>query len=359
MAQTTHAKKTKLACDSCRRQRRKCDRRAPVCSLCERRNEACVYDPIVDQRRSDRRDYFAALEARVALLEGILKDAGARDVGDPSGPAPTNERDSPPAMHAIVLPPTVSTQPEPRTPEFEQGFVPSDDAAQAVAPITHPSPGGIAATTPEELDLGMGGYVPLVSLDMEHKLLAQFWYWQRLHMPFVAPVPFLSAYALYAQVAHPGEPIPPPPPPPPPDPLAGPSAISVPSVESVHVTPELAQFISPLLLDAMFVIGALFHGNAEMSDQFYKRAESRVIAEAANPRLATVQGVTLVAAAELGHARASATWTLDGVAVALCVRLGMHIDATPLVRCGTMSKMLYETRNFVFWTTYNNDSLTF
>ncbi|KAF8608477.1 hypothetical protein BDV93DRAFT_250780 [Ceratobasidium sp. AG-I] len=198
----------------------------------------------------------------------------------------------------------------------------------------------------------MDDYVPLVSLDMEHKLLAQFWDWQRMHLPYVAPVPFLSAYALYAQVAHLGEPIPLPPAP---NPLAGPSTIGVPSAESVLVDSELIQFISPLLLDAMFVIGALFHGNAKLSNLFYKRAESRVMGEAANPRLATVQGVMLMSIAELGHARAPAAWTLNGITVALCVRLGMHADATPLVRCGALSTTLFETRNFVFWTAYNTD----
>ncbi|KAF8598560.1 hypothetical protein BDV93DRAFT_561265 [Ceratobasidium sp. AG-I] len=361
MAQTTRTKKTRLACDACRRQRRKCDRRAPACSLCVKRNDVCVYDPTVDQRSPEQRDCAAALEARVALLEGVLRDAGTRDVAVPSGVATTDEGYIAPAMHAIAPPPVASTQlgpsMEPKlAPESELGFIPFDDAAQALAPITHPSPGGISATTPDELDLGMGGYVPLVSLDMEHKLLARFWEWQHIHIPFVAPAPLLAAYALYAQTVHHGEHIPPSPPSPPPtNPLTGPSATNVPSPESVHVTPELAQFISPLLLDAMFVIGALFHGNAKLSNQFYKRAEARVIGESANPRLATLQGVMLMAVAGLGHARASASWTLNGIVVALCVRLGMHVDATPLVRGGSMSKMLFEARNFVFWTAYIGD----
>ncbi|KAF8608481.1 hypothetical protein BDV93DRAFT_552304 [Ceratobasidium sp. AG-I] len=352
MAETVHMKKNRLACDSCRRQRRKCDKRTPACSLCEKRNEVCVYDPTVDQRRPEQRDYVTALEARVALLEGVLRDASARDV---AGPPRFSEGDLAQAIHGAVAPPPIaSTEPEPTTPESELGFIPSDDAAQAFAPITHPSPRGIAAATSDEFDLGMGGYVPLVSLDMEHKLLSQFWDWQRMHMPFVAPVPFLSAYTLYAQDAHPGEPIPPlqlsPP-----NALAGPSAIGVPDPKSVCVAPELAQFISPLLLDAIFVIGALFHGKAETSSLFYKRAQSRVIGEAANPRLATVQGVILMATAELGYAHAPTAWTLNGIAVALCVWLGMHVDATPLVRCGVLSKTLFETRNFVFWVAYNGD----
>ncbi|KAF8608482.1 hypothetical protein BDV93DRAFT_466840, partial [Ceratobasidium sp. AG-I] len=350
MAQTTRTKKTRLACDSCRRQRRKCDRRTPACSSCEKKNDVCVYDPTFDQRRPEQRGYVAALEARVTLLEGVLRDAGAKDVADRLGIASTDEGDSSQAMRAAIAP---GLEPE-RALESELGFVPSDDAAQALVPIVHPNLGKAATTTSNEFDLGMGGYVPLVSLDMEHKLLAQFWGWQRTHLPFVAPVPFLSAYALYAQVAHPGEPTPPPFLSPL-NPLADPSATNIPIPESVHTTPELVQFISPLLLEAMFVIGALFLGNAELSNQFYKRAESRLMDEAANSRLATVQGVMLMATTEFGHARASTAWTLNSVIVALCVRLGMHVDATSLVHDGNMSEMLFETRNFVFWTAYHTD----
>ncbi|KAF8608474.1 hypothetical protein BDV93DRAFT_250737 [Ceratobasidium sp. AG-I] len=360
MAQTTRAKNTRLACNSCRRQRRKCDRSTPACSSCEKRNEVCVYDPTFDQRSPEQKDYVAALEARVVLLEGILRDASAKDVATRSGLASTDEGDTSQAMRAAIAPPPIaSTQPGPslepeRALGSETEFVPSDDAAQALVPIIHQNLGEVAVTIPDEFDLGMSGYVPLVSLDMERKLIAQFWGWQTGHLPYVAPVPFLSAYALYAQVAHPDEPTPAPSLPPS-NPLACPSATDIPSVESVYATPELAQFISPLLLDAMFVIGALFHGNAEMSAQFCKRAESRVMGETANPRLATVQGVMLMAIAEFGHARAPAAWALNGIVAALCVRLRMHIDATPHVRDGNMSKMLFETRNFVFWTTYHND----
>ncbi|KAF8608470.1 hypothetical protein BDV93DRAFT_250676 [Ceratobasidium sp. AG-I] len=362
MAQTAHTKKTRFACDFCRRQRRKCDKTTPACSSCVKRNEVCVYDPTFDQRSPEQRDYVAALEARVVLLEGILRDAGAKDIASRSELVSTGEGDATRAMHvAIAPPPIASTQlgPSPelgQALESELGFVPSDDAAQALVPIVRPNLGEAAVATSHEFDLGMGGYVPLVSPNMERGLLARFWDWQGGHLPFVAPVPFLSAYALYAQAAHRHEPTPSPPPPT--NSSAGLSATDVPSAEPVRATPELAQFISPLLLDAIFVIGALFHGNAEMSQRFYKRAESRVMGEAANPRLATVQGVMLMGVTEFGHARAPAAWTLNGIAVALCVRLGMHIDATSLMRDGNMPKMLFETRNFTFWTTYHTDRNT-
>lgn len=272
---------------------------------------------VLTSLRPVQKNYVAALEARVALLESVLRDAGASDVVDSSGLASLEEGDpTPQATRAAspAPPPIAPTQPAPEpAPEPEPAFVPSDDAVQALTSFTRPSPEEATSTGPEEIDLGMSGYVPLVNLEMEHKLLAQFWDWQRMHMPYVAPVPMLAAYALHAQVSHPGEPIPPPPPPPPPNPFSGPSAIEVPKAESVQATPETAQYISPLLLDAMFAIAALFHGNLETSNQFYTRAESRVFPEAANPRLATVQAILLMATAELGHARAPAAWTLDGI----------------------------------------------
>ncbi|KAL5638533.1 hypothetical protein ACGC1H_005267 [Rhizoctonia solani] len=252
----------------------------------------------------------------------------------------------------------MSTQPtvplNPNT-EPEPTFVPTDDVITDALKLMAQPQVDQEIISIEESDLGMGGYEPGASLELEHQLLAQFWDWQRMHLPYVAPVPFLAAYAVFSEAAHPGEPIPPPPAPPPPNPFSGPTAIGIPRARDVQLTPDLAQFISPLLLDVMFAIAALFHGNAEISDRFYERARQRLFEEVAKPRLATVQAATLMSTWELGHARAPATWTLNGVAVALCVRLGMNIDATPLVRSGTMSKRLFETRNFVFWTTYNFD----
>ncbi|KAG8790438.1 hypothetical protein FRC12_011866 [Ceratobasidium sp. 428] len=360
------AKKTSLACDSCRRRKRKCDGKTPVCSLCEKSNYECVYDATLDQRRPTQKNYVAALEARVAQLESILKNAGAGEAAgaldletiEEGEPAPQDAS----ALAPISAPaPIVSHQAEAvpsRQNEPEAGFVPSDDAAGALEAVSlvNPEEGKEKAQEPvHELDLGMSGYVPLVSLDAEHKLLAQFWDWQRMHLPYVAPVPFLSAYAIQSEAAHPNEPIPPPPPPPPPNPFAGPSAIGVPRAASIEPTADLVQFISPLLLDSMFAIAALFRGDTKTSETFYRRAETRVLHESANPRLATVQAALLMATWELGHARAPATWTLMGVACALSVRLGMNIDATPLVRRGVMSKRLFETRNFVFWGSYNMD----
>ncbi|KAG8703300.1 hypothetical protein FRC11_010845, partial [Ceratobasidium sp. 423] len=225
-----------------------------------------------------------------------------------------------------------------------------DDAADILKSALDPTP---QKDTSDELDLGMAEYETLLSLALEHKLLAQFWDWQRMHHPYVAPVPFLSAYAIHSELAHPGEPIPSPPPPP--QNIYAGTALNVPRASKVQRTSDLAQFISPLLLYSMFAIAALFHGDAETSTMFYRRVERTLFEEAANPRVATVQAVCLMVTWEFGHARSPAAWALLGVGLSLCVRLGMNVDATPLVQSGAISQRLFETRNFVFWATFNTE----
>ncbi|KAG8708512.1 hypothetical protein FRC11_006418 [Ceratobasidium sp. 423] len=201
----------------------------------------------------------------------------------------------------------------------------------------------------------MTGYEILLSLELEHKLLAQFWDWQRMHHPYVAPVPFLSAYAIHSEFTHPGEPIPSPPLPPPK--LFAGTALNVPRASAVQRTPDLTQYISPLLLYSMFAIAALFHGDSETSEIFYYRARKIWLEEVANPRVATVQAVCLMLTWELGHARSPAAWALTGVATSLCIQLGMNVDATPLLKSGAMSRRLFETRNFVFWSVFSTERL--
>ncbi|CAE6442529.1 unnamed protein product [Rhizoctonia solani] len=331
------AKKTTLACDHCRRRKRKCDGRSPTCTACERGNVECLYTTTLEQRRPPQKNYVAALEARIVLLEQILKNAETSDGSSPD----THQVDTPSE--------TTPTSSPIETPQLFLIPPLSADAANVLQSTLDPT----QKETSEELDLGMTGYESLLSLQHQHKLLAQFWDWQRMHLPYVAPVPFLSAYAIHSELTHPDETIPSPPPPPP-NAFAA-TALNVPRASSVQRTSDLAHFISPLLLYSMFAIAALFHGDPETSDMFYHRARETLLLEAANPKLATVQAVGLMATWELGHARSPASWTLIGVALSLCIRLGLNVDATPLLQSGAISQRLFETRNFVFWATFNTE----
>ncbi|CAE7122224.1 unnamed protein product [Rhizoctonia solani] len=302
-------KKTSLACDSCRRRKRKCDGKTPTCTTCQRGNLECSYTTSLEQRRPPQKNYVAALEARIAQLEQILKNESDSSTDTPS-----------PIATPVALPDHITD---------------------------------LLESTSKDTDLGMSDYQVLVSLELEHKLLAQFYDWQRMHLPFVPPVPFMSAYAIHSELVHPNEPIPAPPPPPPNSFAA--TSLNVPRASAVPRTPDLPHFISPLLVYSMFAIAALFHGDPETADMFYQRARERLLIEAANPKVATIQAACLMSTWETGHARPTAAWTLTSVALSLCIRLGMNIDATPLVQNGTISQRLYDTRNFTFWAAFNSD----
>lgn len=248
----------------------------------------------------------------MALLEGILKDAA-------ENPKSATEEDGQEQLDILTvaqtpaLAPNIVSSPDSSGNGSESTFVPADDAANALKHVSlAPTEQGTDALS-DQLDLDMADWIPLVSLDAEHRLLRQFWDWQRMHLPFVAPVPFLSAYAIQSETAHPSEPMPSLPSPLSPTSFSGPTIIGVPRAASVKPSADLVQFISPLLLDATFAIAALFSGDPETSEMFYRRAKARVLSEAANPRLATVQGILLMITWEQGHARAPATLTLTGV----------------------------------------------
>ncbi|CAE6434439.1 unnamed protein product [Rhizoctonia solani] len=341
------AKKTALACDNCRRRKRKCDGRRPICMTCEGGNIGCTYTTNLEQRRPARKNYVAALEARIALLEQMLNHA---EISDNLSCA--SEGVSPSNNNEITMQSSEGTTPSSLPPLPEASLVRGlvDDTTSTVDYNLKPV---IQLGSPEELDLGMEQCETLISLEHEHKLLAQFWDWQRMHLPYVAPVPFLSAYAIHSESVHPGEAIPSPPLPPP-DAFAA-TALNVPRASSVQLTSDLAHYISPLLLYSMFSIAALFHGDPETSTIFYKKTKELLFTEAQNPKLASVQAVCLMSTWELGHARSPAAWSLIGVSLSLCIRLGLNIDATPLLQSGAISQRLYETRNFVFWATFNTE----
>ncbi|CAE6534500.1 unnamed protein product [Rhizoctonia solani] len=335
-------KKTALACDRCRQRKRKCDGRKPLCSACDEDGAECAYTANLKQRRPPQKSYVAALETRITLLEQILRSAELDDTSGSCLDTGTPQLGSDPPHQSsdtiIASPPTSITVIPPLT----------DDVADLLKSTLDPTS---RKDTSEELELRMEGYETLLSLELEHKLLAQFWDWQRMHHPYVAPVPFLLSYAIHSELAYPGESIPSPPPPPPKF-FAG-TALNVPRACYVERTSDLPQFISPLLLYSMFAIAALFHGDSETSEIFYRHARRVLFEEAANPRVATIQALCLMATWELGHSRSPTAWALIGGAASLCIRLGMNVDATPLLKNGAMSQRLFEMRNFVFWSAFS------
>jgi hypothetical protein len=122
-------------------------------------------------------------------------------------------------------------------------------------------------------------WFPFCSPDEERALLSTFWAWQRIHFPIVLPEPFLSAY---------------------------------------NAGQYNCELVTPMLLDMMFAIGSYFGPGKEGGDglhgeRFFVRAESRVIDEINNPRVATVQALLIMAIFQMGHAKTPVAWTLNGM----------------------------------------------
>lgn len=74
------------ACSACKKNKRKCDKRLPVCGLCARTGRACEYDET--PRPPPSADEFAALQARITELEARLNIACGGSVSVAS-PTPT------------------------------------------------------------------------------------------------------------------------------------------------------------------------------------------------------------------------------------------------------------------------------
>ncbi|KAI1774282.1 fungal-specific transcription factor domain-containing protein [Hypoxylon cercidicola] len=71
-----------MACVRCRSRKQKCDGALQSCSTCRRLGARCRYKPKSTPGRDEKQLYVAALEARVAELETFISSTGHPSVGD-------------------------------------------------------------------------------------------------------------------------------------------------------------------------------------------------------------------------------------------------------------------------------------
>lgn len=350
-----------LACDSCRSRKRKCDGVRPVCGQCRANNHACAFNVHVDKRKPPSKSYVLALEARIKTLESrgqvleqLLRDAAIN--------VPSPESDGVDLSAFLEASQRSSAEPD----EPDEGL-PEDSGASVaalldigklrldVAPSNtnsnakHSSAGGATFTyfgpqssrflsgteTPTGADANgkrdgpaygnphHSTWFPFCSPEEERALLNTFWAWQRIHFPIVLPEPFLGAY---------------------------------------NAGDFNCELVTPMLLDMMFAIGSYFGpgkegGDGAQGERFFVRAESRVTDEINNPRVATVQALLIMAIFQMGHAKTPVAWTLNGMAVALSTRLGLHIDTTSLVMTGVMPDHVQASRDMTFWAVFTLDRI--
>ncbi|PVH77847.1 hypothetical protein DL98DRAFT_656557 [Cadophora sp. DSE1049] len=76
----------KLSCDNCRKRKVKCNRRLPMCSLCEKLRHQCVYSTA--RKRPQRRTRYSELEERLQHMEKVLVEAKPGDQDFDARPRP-------------------------------------------------------------------------------------------------------------------------------------------------------------------------------------------------------------------------------------------------------------------------------
>ncbi|KEP52060.1 nitrogen assimilation transcription factor nira protein [Rhizoctonia solani 123E] len=353
--------KVSLACNFCRARKRKCDGSRPICGYCRTmKNLACTFDVHSDKRKPVPRSYVTALEARIRTLEDVIRamggtlppadasldsfeseDAGhglgASSHGSPETSHPPEEprpilherlpEDSGASVEAILdigrLRLSVSEDTDPLAPESSANF-------RYYGPTSSRFLSGTGAS--ERPAVGLFGHCSvrdslnerkttnLFDNPLETELLNKFWKWQEIHCTIVDREIFLEAYQK-------GE--------------------------------RDSEWVSPMLIDMMLAIGVQFGHQGHGRKAIYStRAEALVMHEIGQPTMATMQAVQLMSLFQIGAGRVSVGWSLNGLAVAMSNKMGLHIDSTELVARGSMSQRMSDMRTMAFWGIFVLDRLS-
>ncbi|KFY03880.1 hypothetical protein O988_01141 [Pseudogymnoascus sp. VKM F-3808] len=113
------APKASQACLSCRRQKRRCDKKIPACSLCERMNRACDYS---DASPAPTSDDFNVLQQRVLELEGRLLGAAGNNSGHGQSYLHTPASTISTLSAGVQQPPTPAYTPSPSYQQVQNRF---------------------------------------------------------------------------------------------------------------------------------------------------------------------------------------------------------------------------------------------
>ncbi|KAJ1309214.1 hypothetical protein OPQ81_004883 [Rhizoctonia solani] len=358
--------KISLACNFCRARKRKCDGTRPICGYCRTmRNSTCTFDVHSDKRKPVPRSYVAALEARIKTLEDVIRalggtlppadaaleafetgDAtyglGASNHGSPENSHPPEEsqailderlpEDSGASVEAILdigrlrlsVSQTEGTDNlvDSLAPESSSNFCyygPTSSRFLAGAGTGEPPVSGLFGHCGVRDGLNERRTSNLFDDPLETELLNKFWKWQEIHCTVVDRDIFLEAYQK-------GE--------------------------------RDSEWVSPMLIDMMLAIGVQFGHQGHGRKAIYSiRAEALIMHELGRPTMATMQAVQLMSIFQFGAGRVSVGWSLNGLAVAMSNKMGLHIDSSELVARGIMSRRMGDMRTMAFWGIFVLDRL--
>ncbi|KDN47462.1 hypothetical protein RSAG8_03602, partial [Rhizoctonia solani AG-8 WAC10335] len=329
------------------------------------KNSTCTFDVRSDKRKPVPRSYVAALEARIKTLEDVIRAMGGtlpptdvaldsfevEDAGHGLGasnhgssensyrpeesPAILHERlpeDSGASVEAILdigrlrlsVSEDADNQVDPSAPESSSKFRyygPTSSRFLSGAGTSERPLAGLFGHCAVRDSLNERKTTNLFDNPLETELLNKFWKWQEIHCTIVDREVFLEVYQK-------GE--------------------------------RDSEWVSPMLIDMMLAIGVQFGHQAPGRKAMYStRAEALVMHELGQPTMATMQAVQLMSIFQIGAGRVSVGWSLNGLAVAMSNKMGLHIDSTELVARGTMSQRMSDMRAMAFWGIFVLDSASF
>ncbi|QRV88116.1 Fungal specific transcription factor domain [Ceratobasidium sp. AG-Ba] len=341
------------ACNFCRARKRKCDGVRPICGYCRSlKHGTCTFEAAPDGRRSVSRSYVSALEARIKALESMIIAAVGEAAMEPVGGDTITQQDQPSSAPTTlnnlfqlssseILPEDSgasdiamldfgrlrlcmrkiekgSTLNEGDTSNF--CYAPTTGLQRADADEPEPSSTHLHLVCDSGQNFNIRTSTGIAEDEHELALLNKFWIWQDIHRTVVNRTFFLKSY-------REGE--------------------------------RDSEWVSPMLIEMMLAIGEQFgyQGHGSRTDVHSARAEAMVVHELVRPRMATMQAIQLMSIFHMGTGKPSVAWSLNGLAVALSNRLGLHIDSTGLVSQGIMSKPMKDMRDALFWDVFVLDRL--
>ncbi|OTA59696.1 hypothetical protein K449DRAFT_385014 [Hypoxylon sp. EC38] len=317
----------RISCKRCQHRKIRCSRTYP-CGSCSAANVKCEFRDNDFKRPPISREYAAALESRVATLEGILKKL--KD-------ASNGERDA--LLEDVVISDHL-TLPSFESPQKGQGEELNEAMAKASlletnegsmiyhgpTSIFNADVGETLATNALPTTLAPLYEDPATYHNPTTRLcLALFFYWQYPQVMFIDREAFVQEFEL--------------------DPIC-------------------SEFCSPPLIHAACALGALMSPDADiraLAPTFADSAENTLVRQGlATPRITSVQALLCCAFYEVGMGNLSKGWMYSGMAFRMGQDLGIQRDPTHWGRPVRSTASYFfddEFRRRIYWGCFLSDKI--
>lgn len=172
----------------------------------------------------------------------------------------------------------------------------------------------------------LGLLSPLVSPELEERLLRLYFCWHNPFFQVVDEEVFYRHRALYAKNSPECK-------------FYSPALLFAILSYTVHFSDEAIALLGNSPADSPDTAG----------DKFMARAAACLDLELDSPQTNTVQTLCIMAAREAGCGRDARGWTYIGMSAMIAIDLGLHKDSTPWLDAGRLSKEDVSVRNQVWW----------